>query len=86
MGGTTWHWAGCAWRYLPSDFELKTRYGQGRDWALTYDDLEPFYYQAEVMMGVCGPDPAVEDLGSPASSLILWMHCPFPTLRSSSAS
>nr|WP_298797987.1 GMC family oxidoreductase [uncultured Acetobacter sp.] len=65
MGGTTWHWAGCAWRYLPSDFELKSRYGQGRDWALKYEDLEPFYYQAEVMMGVCGPDPAKEDLGSP---------------------
>ena len=65
MGDTTWHWAGCAWRYLPSEFELKSRYGQGRDWALKYDDLEPFYNQAEVMMGVCGPDPKVEDLGSP---------------------
>ncbi|AAV89909.1 solbitol dehydrogenase large subunit [Zymomonas mobilis subsp. mobilis ZM4 = ATCC 31821] len=65
LGGTTWHWSACAWRYLPSDFELRSRYGVGRDWALKYDDLEPFYYQAESMMGVCGPDPKVEDLGSP---------------------
>lgn len=65
LGGTTWHWSACAWRYLPSDFELYSRYGVGRDWALSYDDLEPFYHQAEVKLGVCGPDPAVEDLGSP---------------------
>ncbi|GAD27538.1 sorbitol dehydrogenase large subunit [Gluconobacter thailandicus F149-1 = NBRC 100600] len=67
VGGTTWHWAGCAWRYLPSDFELHSRYGVGRDWAIKYDDLEPFYYQAEVMMGVAGPNMDVDDLGSPRS-------------------
>jgi fructose 5-dehydrogenase large subunit len=67
VGGTTWHWAGCAWRHLPSDFRLKSKYGVGRDWPIGYDELEPYYYRAEVEMGVCGPDPSRggEDLGSP---------------------
>jgi choline dehydrogenase-like flavoprotein len=67
VGGTTWHWAGCAWRHLPNDFRLHSRYGVGRDWPISYDDLEPYYYRAELEMGVCGPDPSrgAEDLGSP---------------------
>ncbi|SEG81488.1 GMC family oxidoreductase [Marinobacterium lutimaris] len=55
VGGTSWHWAGMAWRYLPNDFQLQSKYGVGRDWPFSYDDLEPFYYEAEVKMGVSGP-------------------------------
>ena len=55
VGGTTWHWAASCWRHLPSDFEMKSRYGVGRDWAISYDDLEPFYCRAEEEMGVSGP-------------------------------
>lgn len=29
VGGTTWHWLGTALRFLPSDFELRKRFGQG---------------------------------------------------------
>jgi fructose 5-dehydrogenase large subunit len=69
VGGTTWHWAGCAWRHLPNDFRLKSTYGVGRDWPIGYDDLEPYYSRAEEIWGVCGPDPlndpAHEYLGSP---------------------
>lgn len=54
VGGTTWHWAAHAWRVLPNDMRLKTLYGVGKDWPITYDDLEPFYYEAEVKMGVSG--------------------------------
>ena len=46
VGGTTWHWLGSTPRLLPSDFRMKTQFGVGRDWPLTYDDLEPFYVQA----------------------------------------
>ena len=67
VGGTTWHWAAAAWRFLPSDFRLKSTYGVGRDWPLSYDDLEPFYQRAEEALGVSGPDAKVEDLGSPRS-------------------
>ncbi|MBP8936958.1 MAG: GMC family oxidoreductase [Agrobacterium sp.] len=56
VGGTTWHWAASSWRYLPNDFRLKSTYGVGRDYAITYDDLEPYYYAAEIEMGVKGPN------------------------------
>lgn len=54
VGGTTWHWAAHAWRVLPNDMRMKTLYGVGKDWPISYDDLEPFYYEAEVKMGVSG--------------------------------
>ncbi|MDP5009195.1 MAG: FAD-dependent oxidoreductase, partial [Glaciimonas sp.] len=56
VGGTTWHWAAAAWRYLPSDFDMHKRYGVGRDWPISYDELEPYYYRAEVELGVSGPN------------------------------
>ncbi|HEX7685546.1 MAG TPA: GMC family oxidoreductase [Trinickia sp.] len=66
VGGTTWHWAAAAWRLLPSDFKLKTTYGVGRDWPFPYEALEPWYFAAEVELGVSGPDTSI-DLGSPRS-------------------
>jgi glucose dehydrogenase len=66
VGGTTWHWAAAAWRYLPVDFKLKSTHGVGRDWPISYDDLDPYYQQAEEALGVAGPDD--EDLGSPRSA------------------
>jgi choline dehydrogenase-like flavoprotein len=63
VGGTTWHWAASAWRFLPNDFKEKTMYGVGRDWPIQYEDLEPFYYRAEVELGVWGDQNY--DYGSP---------------------
>lgn len=63
VGGTTWHWAASAWRFIPNDFKMKTLYGVGRDWPIVYDDLEPYYYRAEQELGVWGPSD--EELGSP---------------------
>ncbi|MDN0082753.1 GMC family oxidoreductase [Crenobacter sp. SG2305] len=70
VGGTTWHWAASAWRFLPNDFTMKSTYGVGRDWGISYDDLEPYYYRAEVELGVSGPNDGT-DLGSPR-------HQPYP--------
>ncbi|MHC5307123.1 GMC family oxidoreductase [Bartonella sp. LJL80] len=53
-GGTTRHWASACWRLLPNDFKLNTVYGVGRDWPISYDDLEPWYLQAEREVGVVG--------------------------------
>ena len=39
VGGTTWHWAAHCWRVLPNDMKIKTLYGVGRDWPITYDEL-----------------------------------------------
>ncbi len=66
VGGTTWHWLGTCLRLLPSDFALRTRFGRGVDWPIVYDELEPFYGQAEHELGVSGD--AAQDLGSPRSA------------------
>jgi choline dehydrogenase-like flavoprotein len=59
VGGTTWHWAASCWRHLPVDFRTNSTYGVGRDWPISYDDLEPYYCRAEEELGVAGPsDPA----------------------------
>jgi len=57
VGGTTWHWAAHAWRNVPNDFRIHSLYGVGVDWPISYDDLEPYYQEAEEIMGVSGaPD------------------------------
>jgi choline dehydrogenase-like flavoprotein len=56
VGGTTWHWLGTALRLVPADFEVRSRYGVGVDWPLTYAELEPWYAQAETELGVAGDD------------------------------
>lgn len=63
VGGTTWHWLGTTMRHLPADFELRSRYGVSVDWPITYDNLEPWYWQAERELGIAG-DPR-DDLDSP---------------------
>jgi choline dehydrogenase-like flavoprotein len=52
QGGSTLHWLGVCLRMLPEDFQLRSRYGVGRDWPIGYDDLEPFYREAEQELGV----------------------------------
>ena len=66
VGGTTWHWGGLTLRYRPNDFRLKSKFGVGVDWPLSYDDLEPWYAEAEREIGVAGPPDY--DWGSPRSS------------------
>ena len=79
VGGTTWHWAASCWRHLPVDFKMKSTYGVGRDWPISYDDLEPFYCRAEEALGVSGPLDAA--LQSPSqrskpypADMIPWAH------------
>ncbi|MCA8967989.1 MAG: GMC family oxidoreductase, partial [Planctomycetes bacterium] len=50
-------------RLVPNDFRLKTLYGQGVDWPISYDDVEPFYAEAESEIGVAGD--SADDLGAP---------------------
>lgn len=56
VGGTTWHFGSALWRMIPNDFRLQTLYGRGRDWPLSYDDMEPYYCEAEAELGVSGVD------------------------------
>jgi glucose dehydrogenase len=54
VGGTTWHWLGTALRLLPSDLQLRSRYGVGADWPFAYSDLATWYDVAESELGVSG--------------------------------
>jgi choline dehydrogenase-like flavoprotein len=51
-GGTTLHWLGTCLRLIPEDFKLKTYFGYGLDWPISYDDLMPYYERAEYEIGV----------------------------------
>jgi choline dehydrogenase-like flavoprotein len=52
QGGSTLHWLGVSLRMLPEDFELRSRYGVGRNWPLSYRNLESYYREAERELGV----------------------------------
>lgn len=65
-GGTTRVWTGMTPRFLPEDFRLYSHYGVGRDWPLDYQQLEPWYVQAEHRLGVAGNSN--QDQGSPRSA------------------
>jgi choline dehydrogenase-like flavoprotein len=55
FGGNSKCWWGGATRMMPNDFQLKTKYGVGSDWPITYDELEPYYDTVERIMMVSGP-------------------------------
>ncbi len=66
VGGAAVHWGCHAKRFLPWDFESRSRtierYGAAQvpadctnhDWGLSYEDLEPYYDQFEHLYGVGG--------------------------------
>lgn len=53
-GGSNCWWAGTP-RMLPSDFRIRSQYGVGIDWPISYDELEPYYCDAEEAMSIAGP-------------------------------
>lgn len=68
IGGGTRVYQGMAWRLLPADFELATRYGVPdgsslADWPIGYDDLEPYYGEIEWSVGVSGDGAAHRNQG-----------------------
>ena len=54
VGGLAMHWGGVTPRFSPEDFRLQSLYGVADDWPISYDDLDPFYQEAEERMGVAG--------------------------------
>ena len=66
VGGAGIHWNGQNWRFLPTDFTVRSqttqRYGAQmipqdmtiQDWGVTYDELEPFYDKWEYLCGISG--------------------------------
>lgn len=55
FGGNSKCWMGGTTRMMPGDFKLKSRYGVGYDWPVSYEDLEPHYDTVEQVMLVSGP-------------------------------
>jgi len=55
-GGSSNCWWGCTPRFMPNDFNMKSRYGIAQDWPISYDELDPYYYEAEEIMSVSGPE------------------------------
>lgn len=54
LGGAGQIYAGWTYRFHPSDFRMKSRYGVGADWPIAFEDLVPFYRKAEELMGIAG--------------------------------
>ncbi len=59
VGGGTVTYGGSSWRHLPWEFNeashVGTIAGTGlADWPITYEELEPYYVQAEWEMGISG--------------------------------
>jgi quinoprotein glucose dehydrogenase len=61
VGGQALHWGGTTPRFTPEDFRLASLYGIGDDWPFDYDELEPFYQEAEERIGVAG-EPGPDEL------------------------
>lgn len=59
VGGSTVHWGSWSWRFLPEEMQRATLWGgvpgaSLADWPITYDELAPFYTQAEQVLGLSG--------------------------------
>jgi gluconate 2-dehydrogenase alpha chain len=81
VGGAGIHWNGQTWRFLPTDFTLRShltqRYGTNflpadmtiQDWGVTFDDLEPHYDKFEYLCGTSGQagniNGTIQDGGNP---------------------
>jgi len=66
VGGAGVHWNGQTYRFLPTDFRVRShleeRYGKSmlpddmtiQDWPVSYDELEPYYDRFEKLCGTSG--------------------------------
>lgn len=57
VGGSTLHYTAYTPRVQPDDLRLYSEFGVGRDWCLSYEDLEPYYDELERFLGVSGTNP-----------------------------
>jgi choline dehydrogenase-like flavoprotein len=69
VGGSITHWAAWSWRFQPDDFHVLSKEGPVAgaslaDWPIRYEELEPFYAQAERDFGVAG-DHTANPFGAP---------------------
>lgn len=56
VGGSTLHFSGEAHRFHADAMKMHTRFGVAADWPVSYQELQPYYEQAEALIGVAGPE------------------------------
>ena len=57
VGGGTEHMGAYLYRFHPDDFRMRSVFGDYAelcDWPITYADLEPYYQQADQLLGMAG--------------------------------
>ncbi|MGJ0509801.1 MAG: GMC family oxidoreductase [Methylocystis sp.] len=55
VGGSTVHYSMIALRFRPEWFKCRSGLGYGFDWPLSYEELAPYYEEAEEALKVSGP-------------------------------
>lgn len=75
VGGGTTRYTATSWRYRREDFRKLSTYGAVAgstvaDWPITYEDLEPYYTEAELEIGVSGL-PGIDPCEPPRSKNVL---------------
>jgi len=54
LGGAAMHQFGNWPRMHPEDFRVKSQYGRGLDWPISYDELRPYYDRIQREVGLSG--------------------------------
>lgn len=54
VGGRSVIWGRQSYRWSPMDFEANVKDGEGVDWPIRYEDLEPWYERMERFIGISG--------------------------------
>jgi choline dehydrogenase-like flavoprotein len=55
VGGSTVHFSMISLRFRPEWFRSRSLLGYGFDWPLTYDEMAPYYEEAERALAISGP-------------------------------
>ncbi len=55
VGGSTVHFSMISLRFRPEWFKCRTKLGYGFDWPVSYEEMAPYYAEAEQALSVSGP-------------------------------
>lgn len=55
VGGSTVHFSMISLRFRPEWFKCRSQLGYGFDWPVSYDEMAPFYDEAERSLKIAGP-------------------------------
>src|SRR6201747_2579481 len=92
VGGAGVHWNGQTWRFLPTDFNIRShleeRYGKDalpadmtiQDWPLSYNEIEPYYDRFEKLCGTSGKAGNIRGQKQPGGNPFEgWRSSEYPT-------